>query len=263
MPNHATYKPILRLVEVGPDSGGDKARIGVRDRSGLSTVELTLSRPALIILSLMDGDHTFEQLQQGFHAACGQPVSTETLGTIMNHLETAHFLEGPGFESHFNSLQDSYRERGVRAMPYPEALGFEGDSHGLFSDAIAEVETETRAGLIRGIVAPHLDYPRGRPCYGAAYAALSRRKCPARVVILGTNHAGRSHSVVATGNDFETPLGRVQTDVEFLQRVENLCGDLRSCELDHRPRLRVPLKKDKSPRAPPAAQSRLPLRAGG
>lgn len=234
MPVDATYKPILRPVEVCPDSGGDETRVGVRDRSGLSTVELTLSRPALMILALMDGAHTCEEIRQEFHAACGQPVSSETLGSIVRHLENAHFLEGPGFESHFDSLQARYRGRGVRRMPHPQALGLDGDVHALFREVLAEAqEADTTAGTIRGIIAPHLDYPRGRPCYAAAYAALSGRECPTRVVILGTNHAGRARSVVATGNDFETPLGRTRTDVDFLRRVENLCGDLRTCELDH------------------------------
>ena len=240
MPGDPTYKPMLRPVEVYPDSSGNETRVGVRDRTGLSTVELTLSKPALMILALMDGAHTCEEIQQEFHAACGQPVSSETLGSIVRHLENAHFLEGPGFEAHFESVQARYRERGVRRMPHPEILGldarqagFASDSHGLFREVLAEAQAHTTVGTIRGMIAPHLDYARGRPCYAAAYAALSRREPPGRVVILGTNHAGRARSVVATANDFETPLGRTRTDVDFLRRVENLCGELRTYELDH------------------------------
>ena len=168
----------------------------------------------------------------------------------MRHLESAHFLEGPGFEAHFESVQAGYREQGVRRMPHPEMLGLEArqtgftgeprraggiasDSHGLFREVLAEAQAHTITGTIRGIIAPHLDYARGRPCYAAAYAALGRREPPGRVVILGTNHAGRAQSVVATANDFETPLGRVRTDVDFLRRVERLCGELRTYELDH------------------------------
>lgn len=224
---------MLRPVEVYPDSSDNETRVGVRDRSGLSTVELTLSRPALMILALMDGAHTCEEIRQEFHATCGQPVSSETLGSIVRHLENAHFLEGPGFESHFDSVQADYRERGVRRTPHPEMMGLNGDSKGLFREVLAEAQAHTTTGTIRGIIAPHLDYTRGRPCYAAAYAALSRREHPGRVVILGTNHAGRARSVVATANDFETPLGRTRTDVDFLRCVEHLCGELRTYELDH------------------------------
>jgi AmmeMemoRadiSam system protein B len=82
-------------------------------------------------------------------------------------------------------------------------------------------------------VAPHLDYPRGRPCYTIAYATLRNREPPDRVVILGTNHFGRSTSVVATANRFSSPLGVIETDAAFLKRLEVRCGDLRTFELDH------------------------------
>ena len=79
------------------------------------------------------------------------------------------------------------------------------------------------AGALRAIVAPHLDFPRGRPAYAAAYAALRQSlqetEPPGRVVILGTNHFGRSSSVVGTEKDFQTPWGVLETDRAFLQRL--------------------------------------------
>jgi AmmeMemoRadiSam system protein B len=83
------------------------------------------------------------------------------------------------------------------------------------------------------LVAPHLDYVRGEPCYVAAYGALRGRPAPTRVVILGTNHFGRSPSVVATVSSFSTPLGTTRPDVAFLEALEKQCGNLRTYELDH------------------------------
>src|SRR5439155_18099510 len=86
--------------------------------------------------------------------------------------------------------------------------------------------------------APHLDFPRGRPAYGAGYDALRRAvacgAAPRRVVILGTNHFGRSRSVVATEKDFQTPWGALETDREFLSRLQSACrAKLAPYELDH------------------------------
>ena len=234
VPGDAVHMPMLRPVEVYPHSSGDVDRVAVRDRSGLSTADLSLSRPALMILALMDGTHTCEDIQRKFLETCGQPLASDTLGSIVSHLEEAHFLAGASFESHFASLQQRYRERGVRGSSQPEAVGLVGESGELFRQVLAETDAPAATtGTIRGLVAPHLDYPRGRPCYGAAYASLQQRECPGRVVLLGTNHAGSVPTVVATASDFETPLGRAVTDVDFLIRVEDLCGDLRSYELDH------------------------------
>src|SRR5439155_17543161 len=91
---------------------------------------------------------------------------------------------------------------------------------------------------LRALVAPHLDFPRGRPCYGAGYAQLRRALAggepPRRVVILGTNHFGRSGSVVATEKDFQTPWGVLPNDRPFLQELQAACGgNLMPYALDH------------------------------
>ncbi|MFQ5412469.1 MAG: AmmeMemoRadiSam system protein B, partial [Phycisphaerae bacterium] len=85
-----------------------------------------------------------------------------------------------------------------------------------------------------GIITPHLDYERGAPCYAVAYRDLVRRTAATRFIILGTNHFGRSRSVVGTRMHFETPFGLVPHDGDFMCRIDERCGfDLREYELDH------------------------------
>ncbi|MEK7710772.1 MAG: AmmeMemoRadiSam system protein B [Planctomycetota bacterium] len=230
-----SYKPRLRPVEAFRIQDADRATIGLRDRSGLSDVVLSMSAPALHLLSLMDGEHTCDEIRSEFRAAFGQSVAMETLRTMLDHLERARFLEGPAFESYFQALLSEYRAKGVRKMSLAAPPGISDASGDLFrqmlpSDGQAPPVPVDR---VRGLVAPHLDYPRGEPCYASAYGAIRRRPRPDRVVILGTNHFGRSTGVVATANDFETPLGRTPCDREFLTRLETRCGDLRRYELDH------------------------------
>jgi AmmeMemoRadiSam system protein B len=87
---------------------------------------------------------------------------------------------------------------------------------------------------VNGLVAPHLDYPRGEPCYADAYATLAASGPADRYVILGTNHFGRATSAVATRKDFVTPLGLVETDRDFLGKLEErLGGTLLAEEPDH------------------------------
>ena len=194
---------------------------------------LSLSPPALYLLSLMDGTRSTEALCRQFHLDTGHDVSLETVNTLIDHLETARFLEGERFEVHYASLLSAYRSRGVRDMPHAFDLGVTDGSGAVFDEILADAAPRAPMGVVRGVVAPHLDYPRGRPCYGSAYAALRDRPAPDRVIILGTNHFGRSTSVVLTGNDFETPLGRTAVDGAFIEALEARCGDLRRYELDH------------------------------
>lgn len=212
---------------------GDGATIGVRDRSGLSEVVLSLSAPALDIMSMMNGDQTCEDIRRQFQASFGRALAEATLHSMVTHLENAHFLEGPGFEAYYQSLLDEYRNGRTREMPHATALGIVDDSGAIFEEMLADANGSAPSGTVVGLIAPHLDYPRGRPCYAVAYATLRNRPPPARVIILGTNHCGRSTSVVATGNDFATPLGVTRVDGSFLEKLEECCGDLRTFELDH------------------------------
>ncbi len=228
-----TYKPCLRPLEAFPVSDADGAAVGVYDRSGLSDVSLTLSGPALRVMGLMDGANTCEDIRRKFVASYGRPLSVETLQGMLEHLERAHMLEGSGFEAYYQSRLREYRSAGLRDMPHAAALGITGDSGDPFDEMLADAGPITLPSTVLGVVVPHLDYPRGRPCYVAAYGILRERPTPDRVVILGTNHFGRSTSVVATANDFVTPLGKTRTDAALLERLEVQCSGLRACELDH------------------------------
>ena len=227
------FRPRLRPLEayVPPDS--EDGVVGVRDPTGVSEMDLILPGPMLYIMDLMDGARTCPELCEQFLAEVGQPLPVEVLRSLLEHAERAHFLEGPGFDTYYASLVDEYRSKPAREMLPGSALEILDESEALFDEVLAEAEPVDLAGPIVGLVAPHLDYPRGRPCYAQAYAALRERAAPQRVVILGTNHCGLSPSVVATVKDFVTPLGVTRTDAAFITLLEDRCGDLRTHELDH------------------------------
>ncbi len=230
---HPDVTPRLRPVE--PFLMADKGAIGVRDPSGLSSVMLTLTEPAFFILTLLDGNTTLARIQQQFLARYAQPIALDTVTDLITRLEESLLLEGPRFEAHYQDLLTQYRAEPVRPMRSASALGLDGDAQTLFREMLADEEASADAESVRGIIAPHLDYPRGRPCYSAAYNTLAGLAPPARVVILGTNHfgVGGGGSVVATGKDFATPLGTTSTDGAFLESLETECGDLRRHEYDH------------------------------
>ncbi|MHC4610968.1 MAG: AmmeMemoRadiSam system protein B, partial [Planctomycetota bacterium] len=209
---HPESKPKLRPVE--PVPGHDRGTIGVRDPSGFSPVVLSVSEPAFFILTLLDGERTLADVQREFQQRYQQPLSSDTLADMMTHLEDSLLLEGAKFEAHYEKLLHEYRSAPARPMHSAKQLGLDGEAGEMLRAMLGEASPSQGNGRIVALIAPHLDYPRGRPCYASAYAALAQQEPPARFVILGTNHfglGGRS-SVVATGQDFETPLGTTATD---------------------------------------------------
>ena len=90
-------------------------------------------------------------------------------------------------------------------------------------------------GGIRGIVAPHIDLARGGPCYAWAYREI-REQCDADLfVIFGTSHSMSKNRFTLTTKDFQTPLGMMSTDKDFVGSLtEKYPADLFEDELIHR-----------------------------
>lgn len=229
-------RPKLRPVEAFPEDGENEDVFVVRDPSGLGDGVLRMSEPALFVLSQLDGTHTLGDIRDAFQKRYGQTLTDNTLAKLVENLESSHLLEGPSFDAHFASLVDGYRDAPVRASIYGVELGDKEAVEAYMDEMLpSPCHPPERSDLIVGVIAPHLDYPRGKPCYREAYGSLWGRACPQRCVILGTNHFGLSTSVTATGKAFQTPLGVTQVDTEFLEAVERRCGhDLRRHEFDHR-----------------------------
>jgi hypothetical protein len=87
----------------------------------------------------------------------------------------------------------------------------------------------------RAIVAPHIDFHRGGRAYAWAYKDLAASEGADLFVLLGTSHCGGQTPFILTLKDFETPLGLVQTDKDFVKRLQQRCDqDLFADEYLHR-----------------------------
>ena len=74
-------------------------------------------------------------------------------------------------------------------------------------------------GDLRGIISPHIDFARGGTAYAWAYRELVRRTDADLFVVFGTSHEPMSELFSVSRKDFQTPLGIVPTDREFIDRM--------------------------------------------
>ncbi len=229
-------RPKLRPLEAFPVADGTEPMFALRDPSGLAEQTLTVSEPAMFILMHFDGTNTLDEVADAFETRFGQPVGRESLGEMVAKLGAGLMLEGPEFDAHMRVMVTAYRDGRVRPACYGDALGTREEVSTLLAEMIPPSNgTSSPSRNVVGLIAPHLDYPRGWPCYGDAYGALHGRPVPRRVCVLGTNHFGQGTSVVATSKAFETPLGVTEVDHVFLKRVRDASGyDLCEHEFDHR-----------------------------
>ncbi len=230
--NNDELLPAIRPIEVVPFRAADgEIYFALRDPLQLANRSVAVSAAAGLVLTYLDGRHTQAQAQQEFQAQTGMALPPAEIEKLLAALDHGLLLDNERCARALAEREAAYvrAETRVNRDGYPPAA----ELRVLLESIVAEQPPTSAVGL-RGLIAPHLDYPRGRPAYAAAYATLAAHGVAERYVILGTNHAGTTLSAVATGKDFETPLGRVANDRVFLERLEQRLGmSLRGGEADH------------------------------
>lgn len=238
MSDHTLSHPRLRPVEAFPVEQDGEQMALVQDPAGLAEGPIIISPAGLFILSLFDGRRDLAAIQQGFADQFGQPLPLARLEQMIQQLDVARYIDSPRFAAYYAEQVQAFADAPVRRSGDPESFGAGPDGLSRLIDRMlggATVNPRPTPGpRLVGLIAPHLDYPRGTPCYQRAYETLAEAGPIDRVVILGTNHFGQAASVVATGKDFATPLGTTKTDRVFLDRLQKRCGvDLCRQQYDH------------------------------
>ncbi len=246
-------RPRLRPFEVFPvKSNGDSA-VAMRDPEGF-TGTAVLPLPAALLASLMDGRRTLAEIQADFRAQVGPQVALAELEQFVRRLDEAYLLDNDRFGQLRRDVVAQYLDSPRRAAAHaggaysadPEALRSqlarlfappEGPGSPLF-----DAPRHTSAATLRGVLSPHIDLHRGGPAFAWAYKRLVEESAAETFVIFGTAHAPLSARFSITRKNFDTPLGTVETDQEFIDHLEanftrlavgaqqRLCGD----ELPHR-----------------------------
>lgn len=206
----------------------------VRDPSGYSDSTVVVSPAAMFILSLCDGTHTRLEIQAEFTRRFGQLLTSEQLSGVLEQMASNAFLEGKQFEDHCRKTEREFRgldsrpsafagkafpEEGAALRDHLEAIFTGPDGSGL-------PDLTLRNGEMRGAIAPHIDYQRGARSYSTTYKAVGEEAEASLFVILGTAHAGRERIFTATRKHFETPMGRLRTDQESVDRLAERYGDV-------------------------------------
>ncbi|MCX7048568.1 MAG: AmmeMemoRadiSam system protein B [Candidatus Sumerlaeota bacterium] len=233
--------PRIRSVEIvaAQSQQGDPLYL-LRDPQGLSDVMLTV--PPLVgwLLQFFDGAHTRKEIQAEFRDQLSAELQDAQLENIIQSLERAAFLEGERYEQ----LKSAWLALPTR-VPAHAGAAYPSDSFEINAALEGFYRHSKGPGLlpsltgdgapIKALVAPHIDLKAGGPCFAHAYHALARAPKPDLFVILGTGHAGLEHLFAATRKDFETPLGMMKTDVDFIGRLAARYGpELFAGELLHK-----------------------------
>lgn len=165
----------------------------------------------------------------------GRPIEAERFIEVVNLLETEGFFLSPGFYRRRDAIHREYNRLPVRppahaGFSYPEDPTELRTTLDRYLQEGSDRETDRTAD---GIFVPHIDPRVGGSTYGPAYNAI-RDSDADTFVILGVPHTMYYDRVMFSTMDFDTPIGRLRTDREFIDEFRSgLSADLTTDEVAH------------------------------
>ena len=235
--------PRLRPIEIFPvDENGERCLV-IRDPADPAIAPIAVSDGAVELLALLDGQRTIDAIAAALQLR-GARINSGQVRSFLERLDAAGYLEGPRSRYRLEQRRADFRARPVRLAvhaggAYPDGIDelpemlargyLDPDGPG----ALPGVR-DPQARPIRGLIAPHIDLHRGAPTYSWAYKALAEAQLAELYVVLGTCHTPVEGSFAATAKPYDTPLGPVAADADFLDRLGRVWGqDLFAGEFSH------------------------------
>ena len=236
--------PKLRDVEVFPVQMEGKKLICFRDPQRITEKLVFLPQQALFVISLFDGKHSIRDIQVAYMRRFGDLIYSDKIIKVAEDLDQHYLLETDRFREYWKKLKEDFLRSPVR-KPILAGNGYEADPEKLR----AQIErlftedggpgkipqTSCSSYSLKGLVAPHIDFMRGGPCYAWACKEVRENSSCDIFILLGTSHMPTQKFFVLTRKNFATPFGILSTDQDILTRLENNLGrDFFTDEFVHR-----------------------------
>lgn len=230
-------RPRLRDLVLVPFSDGQREYIMVSDPLGVIEGQPVLGIEALPILQLLDGTVSLNDLNTALMRESKDLRVANMVRDFIAQLDRMLMLDTPHFEEEFKKRREAWHQLEIRPAAlegrnYPaerEACSTFLDEHFEAARAMRTAANEPEApadARPRALLAPHLDPRRAGPTIARAYLELGPEpKEPLRVVIFGTGHSLIRGKMALTRKHFETPLGRANCDMKFVDHVAARLGE--------------------------------------
>jgi len=239
----AEDRPRLRNLEAFPVEQEGRRLMALRDPSGFTDQVVALPMPLLDVVSLFDGEHSLAQIHAIVKERHGEAPTVEQIASIARSLDDNGFLDSARFAERQRLTEEAFLQSPARPAVHaggayaaePEALATQIDGFFTHAAGPGSAARSAESGVVRGLLAPHIDFHRGGPTYAWAYREVIERSDADLFIILGTCHAGMADPFAATLKAFDTPLGPAPVDHDFFDALERRYGGgLLASEAAHR-----------------------------
>lgn len=232
--------PKLREVRTQPIVTRGQQGILLSDPLGINPRTLFVPRHLALILALLDGTRDIGTIRAGFELRTGTPLSTSILERLILDLDEALFLDNERFSQAYALATEDFRAAGSRLPILPGSCcpADAGELGAFLQRYLDQVENVDRDFLteVKGLVTPHIDFPRGGPIYAGVWAKAKAAVGEAElIVILGTDHNGGEATITLTRQNYQTPWGIIPTAQGVVNELAEEVGkEVFRYELHHR-----------------------------
>lgn len=206
------FKPILRYIDAIPSSYQGKPVLLLRDPIGFCEEIVILPQHMGILLLLLDGKHTLEDVQKEISKHFKKEIPLEEIKKIIEFLDDKGLLWSKKFEEIKNKAYEKWLSLRVRPMAHANQAYPLSPAEAKFfvEDILKLAKEDTSSNPPKVLIAPHIDLRLGARGFAESY---SRFKIPtgARIIILGVGHHLDYPFSVLT-KDIATPFGIVRND---------------------------------------------------
>jgi AmmeMemoRadiSam system protein B len=222
--------PKLRLIDAFPVEQDGKTVIYLKDPLNLAT-PLGVSPVGYFILAHFDGRRSLTDIQEAYAKQFNSVLPTGQLNSFIDMLDEHYYLQSERFRAHQDAVVEEFRSQPTRVPVHvgsvykadPAELTAQLDGFFTAAQGPGLPNGQTLGSTPKAIVAPHIDFHRGGPGYAWAYKSLAESDGADLYILLGTSHYSARTPYILTLKDFATPLGLVETDREFVQRLQAKC----------------------------------------
>ncbi|PMP66951.1 MAG: AmmeMemoRadiSam system protein B [Thermodesulfobacterium geofontis] len=207
----ATFKPILRYVDIIPTKHEGKPVCLLRDPIGIIEEIVVVPQSIVFLLPLMDGKHDLRDLQAEATKRFGEIIPLEEIIKIVNFLDEKGLLWSKNFEEIKNKAYEKWLSLPLRPMAYAnQAYPLSASEAQFFIEDILKLCNPDSSKPPKILIAPHIDLRAGAKAFAESY---NRFKIPSgsRVIIFGVGHHLDLPWSILT-KDIATPFGVIKND---------------------------------------------------
>lgn len=233
-------KPKLRPLDYQPVYHMGQQMWYLRDPQQLTKFQLIMPPALAQILLFIDGSRDIEAIHQDFCQQVGAEIEFDVVADALRQLDEACLLDNERARQQMEKIRQAYREQPFRPpalarVSYPEtperlsallaAYGREDNLNGW------------QPWHGRGLISPHIDYPRGGPVYARVWQRSKQALLEADLILIfGTDHNGGAGTFTLTRQHYATPYGVIPTDIDLVDKLAAAIGpdDAYAEELNHR-----------------------------